>query len=107
MGLPLLDEFLTSVLVERSGSKHTQKSYARDLTLFSEFLKGQTGEITKFSQGRFHTFCNGKDLGRRSQARVISTLRSYFRYLLRQGRINEMPVLEIIQHTRTLPETLS
>ena len=107
MGLPLLDEFLTSILVERSGSKHTQKSYARDLDLFSLFLKDQTGDITKFSQSRFHSFCNHRDLGRRSQARVISTLRSYFRYLLKQGLVKEIPVLEIIQHTRTLPETLS
>jgi len=107
MGLPHLDDFLTSILVERSGSTHTQKSYARDLSLFSEFLKGQSGEITKFSQSHFHSFCNSRELGRRSQARVISTLRSYFRYLVRQGFIKEVPVLEIIQHTRTLPETLS
>lgn len=107
MGLPYLNEFLTSVLVEKSGSTHTQKSYARDLALFSKFLEGQSGDITKFSQSNFHSFCNAKELGRRSQARVISTLRSYFRYLQRQGYIKEMPPLEIIQHTRTLPETLS
>jgi integrase/recombinase XerD len=107
MTLPMLDEFLTSVLVEKSGSTHTQKSYARDLNLFTEFLKGQSGDITKFSQDRFHSYCNARELGRRSQARVISTLRSYFRYLLRQGLIKEMPHLEILQHTRTLPETLS
>ncbi len=107
MGLPHLDDFLTSILVERSGSTHTQKSYARDLALFSDFLKGQSGDITRFSQSNFHGYCNSKDLGRRSQARVISTLRSYFRYLVRHGHIKEMPVLEIIQHTRTLPETLS
>ena len=107
MTLPMLDEFLTSILVEKSGSSHTQKSYARDLALFADFLKNQSGDITKFSQGAFHAFCNGRELGRRSQARVISTLRSYFRYLLRQGRIKEAPHLEILQHTRTLPETLT
>jgi integrase/recombinase XerD len=108
MLLPLLDEFLTSVLVEKSGSKHTQKSYAHDLSLFSSFMDGQsTADVTKFSQSRFQTYCTDKGLGRRSQARLISTLRSYFKFLQRQGKIKDVPPLEIIQHTRALPETLN
>jgi integrase/recombinase XerD len=108
MDLPLLNEFLTSVLVEKSGSKHTQKSYARDLDLFSEFLiHSKSSVVTNFSQTKLQQFCNGRKLGRRSQARIISTLRSYFKYLQRQGRLKEIPKLEIIDHTRALPETLS
>jgi integrase/recombinase XerD len=107
MELPYLDDFLTSVLVEKSGSRHTQKSYARDLSLFGDFLKHTNCQWANFPQSRFHTYCNSKGLGRRSQARVISTLRSYFKYLLRQGKIKTIPKLEIIQHTRALPETLS
>ena len=108
MKLPLLDEFLTSVLVEKSGSKHTQKSYAHDLTLFSAFLGHMAvSDVTRFPQSQFLTFCTNKGLGRRSQARVISTLRSYFKYLQRQGKIKDLPELEIIQHTRALPETLT
>ncbi len=107
MDLPFLNEFLTSVLVEKSGSKHTQNSYAHDLELFAEFLKLTNSRTFEFSQTKLHAFCNSKHLGRRSQARVISTLRSYFKYLQRQGRIKVIPKLEIIQHVRTLPETLS
>jgi integrase/recombinase XerD len=108
MELPLLGEFLTSVLVEKSGSKHTQKSYERDLVLFLDFL-GASGapSETQFSQVKLQQFCTDRKLGRRSQARIISTLRSYFKYLLRNGRISEIPKLEIIDHTRGLPETLS
>jgi integrase/recombinase XerD len=107
MELPLLEDFLTSVLVEKSGSKHTQKSYARDLALFAQFMLSDGSDVTRFSQTKLQTFCTGKGLGRRSQARVISTLRSYFKYLQRQGRIKELPHLEIVKHTRTLPETLT
>jgi integrase/recombinase XerD len=70
-------------------------------------LKQANCQWTNFPQTRFHTYCNSKGLGRRSQARVISTLRSYFKYLQRQGRIKNIPKLEIIQHTRALPETLT
>lgn len=105
--LPYIDEFLTSVLVERSGSIHTQKSYARDLKLFSEFLKASNSRIENFPQNKLMTFCNQKDLSKRSQARVVSALRSYYRFLQRQGLIREMPKLEITEHARPLPEALS
>lgn len=107
MELPFLDEFLTSVLVEGSGSKHTQKSYARDLTLFRDFLGSSNSNMQNFSQVKLTGYCNKQGLSRRSQARVVSALRSYFRYLVRLGRIKEIPKLEIVQHTRNLPETLS
>ncbi|MDZ4677440.1 MAG: tyrosine-type recombinase/integrase [Oligoflexia bacterium] len=107
MELPNLTDFLTSVLVEKSGSKNTQSSYARDLNLFGEFINETNARVDNFSQIKFQTYCTKKGLGRRSQARVISTLRSYFRYLQRQGLIKEVPKLEITEHIRTLPETLT
>jgi integrase/recombinase XerD len=107
MELPHLSDFLTSVLVEKSGSKNTQASYARDLDLFGEFIAETHSRVDGFSQTKLQAFCTKRGLGRRSQARVISTLRSYFRYLQRQGLLKELPKLEITEHTRALPETLS
>ncbi|MBK9294845.1 MAG: tyrosine-type recombinase/integrase [Oligoflexia bacterium] len=107
MVLPQLTEFLNSVLSEKSGSVHTQKSYAHDLKIFEEFLVYAKGSIDRFSQALLHKYCNQKKLGRRSQARIVSSLRSYFRYLQRQGLIKEVPRLEMIQHTRKLPEVIS
>ena len=107
MELPRLNEFLTSVLVEKSGSKHTQKSYQRDLALFLDFLVAQSFRVTHFSQVKLHQYCTTLGLGKRSQARIVSTLRSYFKFLQRHGDIKDVPTLEIIEHTRTLPETLS
>ena len=48
--LPRLEQFLTHVLVERSGSIHTQKSYTRDLKIFSDFLEVSGSELLHFSQ---------------------------------------------------------
>lgn len=107
MELPYLPEFLTSVLVEKSGSKHTQNSYARDLKLFGEFLKKSNSRIESFPQNKLNSFCNTRKLSKRSQARVVSTLRSYYRYLQRQGYIRELPHLEITEHARPLPESLT
>src|SRR5438046_1059301 len=104
MHLPKLQEFLNSVLSEKSGSIHTQKSYSHDLKLFEEFLQLSKGEVDRFSQTALHRFCNQKKLGRRSQARIISSLRSYFRFLQRHGLMKDIPKLEMIQHTRKLPE---
>ncbi|MCC6278275.1 MAG: tyrosine-type recombinase/integrase [Oligoflexia bacterium] len=107
MELPSLSDFLSSVMVEGSGSKNTQASYARDLEVFYDFVITTRSEVVNFSQLKLQNFCTKRGLGRRSQARMISTLRSYFRYLQRQGIIKDIPKLEITQHTRTLPETLS
>lgn len=107
MQLPFLNEFLGSVFVEGSGSKHTQKSYARDLSVFSDFLSSSKGQLTKFQQNHLGSYCTKLGLSRRSQARIISALRSYFRYLQRQGHIKEIPKLEIVQHTRSLPQVVS
>lgn len=107
MQLPKLQEFLNSVLSEKSGSVHTQKSYAHDLKIFEDFLVTSKGSAERFSQTQLHRYCNQKKLGRRTQARIISSLRSYFRYLQRQGLIKDVPKLEMIQHTRKLPEVIS
>jgi integrase/recombinase XerD len=107
MELPHLDAFLASVIVEGSGSANTQKSYARDLALFGEFLQSTNSHWDRFTQSKFHSYYTTHKLGKRSQARAISTLRSYFRYLQRQGVIRNPPQLEIIQHARPLPETMT
>lgn len=99
------EPFLTAQAVERSASPHTLRAYRSDLNLLSAFLAKenkthlQPQEVDHFLlrrwmawifEGRKHT-----TLGRR-----VSTIRSFFKFLLRRSEIKTSP-LEFIQVPKT------
>ena len=77
----LLEAFLRDLQFGRSCSAHTISAYKRDLGYYKEFSKNKKQNIQEF-----YEFLDKKKLSARSQARIISCLRSYFRFLQRQGR---------------------
>lgn len=86
--------FLTFLTSEKRASPRTIENYARDLTRFFEFLCDHLGkepglsDITGLRVGDFRAFLahrRAKGLGSRSIARNLSTLRSFFRHMEREG----------------------
>ena len=73
------EEFLRDLQFLRCYSDHTISAYKRDLSLYGEFLK------TKKNLKGFYSFLTDKGLSPRSQARVISSLRTYFHFLESRG----------------------
>jgi integrase/recombinase XerD len=79
MALTLWAEFFEDLQHVRGRSQNTVMAYRRDLELFEEFQK------SKRDLHVFYEFMKGQGLSTRSQARVISSLRTYFRFLEANG----------------------
>ena len=77
--LPLWIEFFDDLQHVRGRSLNTVMAYRRDLELFSEFRK----EHSPISA--FYDFMKQNNLSARSQARVVSSLRTYFRFCESRG----------------------
>ncbi len=84
-----LDAFLRYISAEKGFSEHTVRAYGRDLVQFVEHLDGA-------APSRLHVRKYVADLSRRSLAhstigRKVASLRSFFKFLVRRGRMETNP----------------
>lgn len=79
MALELWVEFFDDLEQIRGRSRNTVMAYRRDLELFDEYTNH-----SKDIQG-FYVFMKKRKLSPRSQARVISSLRTYFKFIESRG----------------------
>ena len=104
----LFKKYLSS---EKRFSPHTVKSYYNDINQFSSFLFDEYQIKSEISEVNFHmvrswiTTLLEKGLSARSIHRKISTLKTYFRFLEREGVINDSPMLKVVapKSKRKLP----
>jgi integrase/recombinase XerD len=110
---PLLQRFLDMLWLEEGLSLNTRKAYQSDLHAFSLWLEKDRGlPLEKADAGAIEgylAFRYRKEAKSRSMARLISSLRKFFRYLLREGLAEDDPTLRIDPPKigRPLPKTLS
>lgn len=95
MALPYWVEFFDDLQNVRGRSTNTVLAYRRDLELYEEF------QHTKKDLGQFPDFMKKRQLSLRSQARVISSLRTYFRFLSKKGE--KTPELRELRPPRVKP----
>ncbi|KRK73320.1 tyrosine recombinase XerC [Lacticaseibacillus nasuensis] len=104
-------DFIQYLAVERHYSPATQKAYEADLTEFATFLQ-TNGGFTDFAHvdaldvQTYLSDLAARDLSRASVARKLSSLRSFYRYLVRLGRATTNP-FELIETRKShhhLPE---
>ncbi|HEU4950175.1 MAG TPA: site-specific tyrosine recombinase XerD, partial [Candidatus Deferrimicrobiaceae bacterium] len=94
----LLDSFLLHLTTERRLSGNTLASYAADLRRFSAFLADRGIDARSFTRPGFLDYLTSlreEGLSARSTARHISTTRSFFRFLVREGVLAASPVSEV------------
>ena len=95
-GKDLMEKFLRHLELEKGASEHTLRAYRTDLDLFFEQwgpggLPVEPGAV-ELSDIRAHAaFLMGKGLKKSSVARALSTLRSFFRFLNREGYLDANP----------------
>ena len=110
----LLDEFSDNLWLEDGLSRNTLDSYRRDLIKFATWLEQQRGLVILQAthsdiQGYLAHLVIEQKAKATSTGRNISSLKRLFRYLLRQGKINADPTLQIDtpKLPRSLPKSLT
>jgi integrase/recombinase XerC len=93
-GDPLILEYLLHLEKETQHSPHTVSAYARDLAAFEEFCGrhyGRTGDWAAVDRLGFRGFLGElqrRGLAKRTAARALSAVRSFYRYLQGQHGTN-------------------
>lgn len=108
-----IDQFLHYLTAERRLASNTVSAYYSDLSAFIDFLATKSiadpGKIDQEHIRSFLSLCHKKGLSSRSNARRVSTLRSFFRFLIAEKIIHDNPSA-IIDHPKTgrkLPKVLT
>jgi integrase/recombinase XerD len=102
MLLPLWVEFFQELQHVRGRSLNTVMAYRRDLELYQEFIQ------LKQSVSALFEFSKKKKLSSRSQARLVSSIRTYLKYCENQGM--KCPELRELRQPRvktSLPKPIS
>lgn len=107
---PLIKKFITYLEVEKNYSEHTVTNYLADLESFQKFLgKTPVEKVDYMHLRRFLAHLRSLELKPRSLARKLSSLRSFFKFLQREGVIKDNPAVLLMSPKldKTLPKFLS
>ena len=116
----LIEQFLEHLRYERNVSAHTLRNYASDLQQFVDFLEpadasGQRRALPEVAEidhltirewmGELHTAQKTKS----SIARKLATLRTFFQFLVREGKVelNPAKLVSTPRQEKKLPKHLS
>src|ERR1700722_18292999 len=109
-----LNGFKAYLMLEKSLSGNTLDAYHHDIDLLRKFLEEKKYDIApdKVSLNNLQEFLawiGETDIGPRSQARLISGIRAFYKYLLMEDIIKQSPaeLLELPKLPKKLPEVLS
>lgn len=90
----LLDEYMAYLGVQLGLAPNTLQSYRADVTRFIEYLDGESlAGVTHDGLQNFVAQLVDLGIAASSQARIISGLKSFFRYLKTEGYIDADPTL--------------
>ncbi|MFI3239152.1 MAG: site-specific tyrosine recombinase XerD [Bacteroidales bacterium] len=108
----LIDEYIVYLKLQKGVSDNTIESYLADLRKLLFFISVEGVSVEDISEEHLHQFLASlHDLGIQpsSQARIISGVKSFFKYLKIEGFIDKNParLLEQPRLGRKLPDTLS
>lgn len=111
----LLDEFSDALWLEDGLSRNTLDSYRNDLQLFSEWLRKRNqgnSVLTDATHSDLLDFLASRvsaKMKASTTSRELSSLKRFYRFLLRQGKITTDPSLNIDtpKLQRSLPDSLT
>ena len=82
--------------IERDASGHTIKNYEIDLREFSKFIKDKPiDKITHLTLRTWLAHLKEREYKRSTIARKLATLRSFFKFSVREGYINSNPAVSL------------
>jgi tyrosine recombinase XerC len=109
---PDVAAFLRTLEGERGASRHTLVAYARDLTSFASFARtegiARWDQVTPHMARRYVTVLD-RHYARTAVARHLSAIRTFFRFLYREGKASSNPftLVSAPRRPRRLPKFLT
>ena len=96
----LVEQFIQYVQAEKRFSPHTVMAYRRDMTQFSEFVKVACGseDLQQVSANMVRSFVamlKEDGMANSSINRKLSTLRSFYKFCLREGYVQKSPMTAV------------
>ena len=114
MWIPLIRQFRHYLTLERSLSSNSIEAYTRDVQKLADYVAREFPTKTPLELElehlrRFVTALAKLEISAYSQARIISGIKAFYRFLMYEDRIMEDPaqLLEAPKLGRKLPDTLS
>lgn len=108
---PLLERFLEMLLAERNASANTREAYGRDLKDLAAFLSGRGSSLDRAEAAALRAYLGRLAKARlapRSQARRLSAMRQFYRFLAAEGLRPDDPAatLDAPKLGRPLPKLI-
>ena len=107
---PLITQFKQHLIFEKGLSPKSVEAYLHDVTLLDDFLEHKALETAKLED--FQLFLRSlveKDTATRSQARIVSGIKAFYRFLVYDGILQDDPtaLLDAPKIGLHLPDVLS
>ena len=109
-----LEEFTAYLRDERNLSPHTLRAYERETSEFVAFAAGEmqcsgAAAVTSAVVRAYLAFLHGRKLAKVSAQRALAALRTYFRFLAREGVVAANParVVPTPRAPKTLPDVVT
>jgi integrase/recombinase XerC len=105
-----VEEFLAMLAHERNASPHTVRAYDRELHGFADFVVEKCGakfQVRKIEHQQIRAYLGelySRGLSKPSVARALAAIRSWFKWLARQGLVEQSPAALVA--TPKLPKHL-
>lgn len=108
--MPLIDDFIGYIQLEKRYSKHTVLSYSNDLKQFQDYLNTKFKiDISDASVKTIRTwivYLNGSEISNRSINRKVVCLRTFFKFLISKSIVQENPAkrINLLKTEKNLPD---
>lgn len=105
-----LEDFKTYIIVEKNFSKHTAKAYCSDVLSFLVWLDNDLCEEVNFPKIREYLhFIQKFHYKKTTIARKIASLRTFYKYLYREKKVDNNPALSLNapKRPKSLPKFLT
>lgn len=107
-----IDNFIDALWSQKGLAPLTLSAYQQDLRKFSDWLLNQDIELQCASQANIQSYLSQRfsaGASARSNARLLSTLKQYFRHLIKSGERKDNPtaLISAPRVHQVLPQTLS
>ncbi|MGQ9618540.1 MAG: site-specific tyrosine recombinase XerD [Candidatus Aminicenantia bacterium] len=104
-----IENFLNFLSIEKGYSFNTIESYRRDLEGFAGFVKKGWNDVSKNDVLSYLRELSKRGISFRSSCRLVSALRSFYKYLVNEGVVSSNPISAVkgLRQVKSLPTFLT